>query len=157
MVENFSECEAITESFWHIRNLGTTDWTTCIMPFSCQYQHQNSGLIVNTINCNIAFFSISFKCPNTCDLRGCVTNGYCEKGHFRGRHVISFNHGLPWCVKYMARGPPVTTKPFAARFCGDRRPSCHIFHTSRQAMIKIYYSTSIRKKIWYKTVVTLHK
>ena len=26
-------------------------------------------------------------------------------------NVIGFNHGLPWCVKYMALGPPVTTKP----------------------------------------------
>ena len=62
-------------------------------------------------------------------------------------HVIGFNHGLPWCVKYMARGPPVTTKPDgeAGGFCGDRRPEGHVFHTSRQAMIKTYYSTSIRK------------
>ena len=61
--------------------------------------------------------------------------------------VIGFNHGLPWCVKYMARGPPVTTKPDgeAGGFCGDRRPEGHVFHTSRQAMIKTYYSTSIRK------------
>ena len=27
------------------------------------------------------------------------------------KYVIGFNHGLPWCVKYMARGPTVTTKP----------------------------------------------
>ena len=62
-------------------------------------------------------------------------------------HDIGFNHGLPWCVKYMARGPPVTTKPDgeAGGFCGDRRPEGHVFHTSRQAMIKTYYSTSIRK------------
>ena len=61
--------------------------------------------------------------------------------------AIGFNHGLPWCVKYMARGPPVTTKPDgeAGGFCGDRRPEGHVFHTSRQAMIKTYYSTSIRK------------
>ena len=60
-------------------------------------------------------------------------------------YVIGFNHGLPWCVKYMARGPPVTTKPDgeAGGFCGDRRPEGHVFHTSRQAMIKTYYSTSI--------------
>ena len=59
--------------------------------------------------------------------------------------AIGFNHGLPWCVKYMARGPPVTTKPDgeAGGFCGDRRPEGHVFHTSRQAMIKTYYSTSI--------------
>ena len=64
-------------------------------------------------------------------------------------HVIGFNHGLPWCVKYMARGPPVTTKPDgeAGGFCGDRRPEGHVFHTSRQAMIKTYYSTSIRKNV----------
>ena len=65
-------------------------------------------------------------------------------------HVaIGFNHGLPWCVKYMARGPPVTTKPDgeAGGFCGDRRPEGHVFHTSRQAMIKTYYSTSIRKNM----------
>ena len=36
---------------------------------------------------------------------------------------------------------------FAVGFCGDRRPSCHVFHTSRQAMIKTYYSTSIRKNM----------
>ena len=63
--------------------------------------------------------------------------------------VIGFNHGLPWCVKYMARGPPVTTKPDgeAGGFCGDRGPEGHVFHTSRQAMIKTYYSTSIRKNM----------
>ena len=63
--------------------------------------------------------------------------------------AIGFNHGLPWCVKYMARGPPVTTKPDgeAGGFCGDRRPEGHVFHTSRQAMIKTYYSTSIRKNM----------
>ena len=57
-----------------------------------------------------------------------------------GRAIIGFNHGLPWCVKYMALGPPVATKPsgFAVGFCGDQRPSCHVFHTSRQAMIKTY-------------------
>ena len=61
--------------------------------------------------------------------------------------AIGFNHGLPWCVKYMARGPPVATRPDgeAGGFCGDRRPEGHVFHTSRQAMIKTYYSTSIRK------------
>ena len=64
-------------------------------------------------------------------------------------YVIGFNHGLPWCVKYMARGPPVTTKPDgeAGGLCGDRRPEGHVFHTSRQAMIKTYYSTSIRKNM----------
>ena len=63
--------------------------------------------------------------------------------------VIGFNDGLPWCVKYMARGPPVTTKPDgeAGGFCGDQRPEGHVFHTSRQAMIKTYYSTSIRKNM----------
>ena len=63
--------------------------------------------------------------------------------------AVGFNHGLPWCVKYMARGPPVTTKPDgeAGGFCGDRRPEGHVFHTSRQAMIKTYYSTSIRKNM----------
>ena len=30
---------------------------------------------------------------------------------------------------------------------GDRRPEGHVFHTSRQAMIKTYYSTSIRKNM----------
>ena len=57
--------------------------------------------------------------------------------------VVGFNHGLPWCVKYMARGTPGTTKPDgeAGGFCGDRRPEGHVFHTSRQAMIKTYYST----------------
>ena len=69
-----------------------------------------------------------------------------------GRAIISFNHGLPWCVKYMALGPPVATKPsgFAVGFCGDRRPSGHVFHTSRQAMIKtynlVYHDTP---KIWW--------
>ena len=63
--------------------------------------------------------------------------------------AIGFDHGLPWCVKYMARGPPVTTKPEgeAGGFWGDRRPEGHVFHTSRQAMIKTYYSTSIRKNM----------
>ena len=43
----------------------------------------------------------------------------------------------------MALGPPVATKPsgFAVGFCGDRRPSGHVFHTSRQAMIKTYSRT----------------
>ena len=64
-------------------------------------------------------------------------------------NVIGFNHGLPWCVKYMARGPPVATKPDgeAGGFCGDRGPEGHVFHTSRQAMIKTYYSTSIGKNM----------
>ena len=64
-------------------------------------------------------------------------------------YVVGFNHGLPGCVKYMARGTPVTTKPDgeAGGFCGDRRPEGHVFHTSRQAMIKTYYSTSIRKNM----------
>ena len=46
----------------------------------------------------------------------------------------------------MARGTPGTTKPDgeAGGFCGNRRPEGHVFHTSRQAMIKNYYSTSIR-------------
>ena len=68
-------------------------------------------------------------------------------GDIFSNQVIGFNHGLPWCVKYMARGPPVTTKPDgeAGGFCGDQRPEGHLFHTSRQAMIKTYYSTSIRK------------
>ena len=35
----------------------------------------------------------------------------------------------------------------AGGFCGDRRPEGHVFHTSRQAMIKTYYSTSIRKNM----------
>ena len=40
----------------------------------------------------------------------------------------------------MALGPPVATKPsgFPVGFCGDRSPSCHVLHTSRQAMIKTY-------------------
>ena len=69
--------------------------------------------------------------------------------HFCRCYIIGFNHGLPWCVKYMARGPPVTTKPDgeAGGFCGDRRPEGHVFHTSRQAMIKTYYSTSIGKNM----------
>ena len=43
-----------------------------------------------------------------------------------------------WCI-YL-HGPPVTTKPsgYAVGVCGDRRPSCHVFHTSRQAMIETY-------------------
>ena len=62
--------------------------------------------------------------------------------------VVGFNHGLPWCVKYMVRETPGTTKPDgeAGGFCGDRRPEGHVFHTSRHAMIKTYYSTSIRIK-----------
>ena len=44
--------------------------------------------------------------------------------------VIGFNHGLSWCVKYMAGGPPVATKPDdkAGGFRGDWRPEearCH--------------------------------
>ena len=76
----------------------------------------------------------------------CMTTLYREANR---SCVIGFNHGLPWCVKYMARGPPVTTKPDgeAGGFCGDRRPEGHVFHTSRQAMIKTYHSTSIRKNM----------
>ena len=59
-----------------------------------------------------------------------------------------FNHGLPWCVKYMARGPPVTTKPGGEGFCGDRRTSCHVFHTSRQAMIKTYNMASLEVSLF---------
>ena len=33
----------------------------------------------------------------------------------------------------------------AGGFCGDQRPEGDVFHTSRQAMIKTFYSTSIRK------------
>ena len=64
-------------------------------------------------------------------------------------YIIGFNHGLLSCVKYMALGPPVTTKPDgeAGRFCGDQRPEGHVFHTSRQAMIKTYYRTPTRKKM----------
>ena len=55
------------------------------------------------------------------------------------------------CQQYepTIKGPPVTTKPDgeAGGFCGDRRPEGHVFHTSRQAMIKTYYSTSIRKNV----------
>ena len=76
----------------------------------------------------------------------CGLNAYCDAAQCMN---IGFNHGLPLCVKYMARGPPVTTKPDgeAGGFCGDRRPEGHVFHTSRQAMIKTYYSTSIRKNM----------
>ena len=44
----------------------------------------------------------------------------------------------------MALGPPVATKHsgFAVGFCGARSPSCHVFHTSRQAMIKTYNNPS---------------
>ena len=40
----------------------------------------------------------------------------------------------------MALGPPVATKSscFAVGFWGARSPSCYVFHTSRQAMIKTY-------------------
>ena len=46
----------------------------------------------------------------------------------------------------MALGPRVATKPsgFAVGFCGARSPSCHVFHTSRQAMIKTYSKDDIR-------------
>ena len=66
-------------------------------------------------------------------------------------HVIGFNHGLPWWVKYMARGPPVTTKPDGEALVpwntwheGLRSPQNP---TAKQAMIKTYYSTSIRKNM----------
>ena len=59
-----------------------------------------------------------------------------------GRHKTLRLHRrvLWWCVKYMALGPPVATKPsgFAIGFCGARSPEGHVFHTSRQAMIKTY-------------------
>ena len=63
--------------------------------------------------------------------------------------VIGLNPGLPWCVKYTERGPPVTTQPDgdAGGVCGDRRPEGHVFHRPRQATIKSYYSTSIRQNM----------
>ena len=60
---------------------------------------------------------------------------------------------------YEIHGPRASGhhKNFAVGFCGDRGFSGHVFHTSRQAMIKTYYSTSIWEHVWYKTVVTLQK
>ena len=82
----------------------------------------------------------------TCPLCGSMPP--CQYDQFVSYVAVGFNHGLLWCVKYMARGTPGTTKPDceAGGFCGDRRPKGHVFHTSRQAMIKTYYSTSIRIK-----------
>ena len=55
-------------------------------------------------------------------------------------YSIGFNNGLPWCVKHMAWGPPVTTKPDhkARGFCGNQRPKGHVFRTSWQAIVKTY-------------------
>ena len=41
-----------------------------------------------------------------------------------GLCLIGFVHGLPWCVRCMARGSPVTTKPDGevGGFCGDGGP-----------------------------------
>ena len=71
--------------------------------------------------------------------------------HVMSCHVVSCRvvswHGMS-CETY-GPGPPVTTKPDCevGGFCGDQRPEGHVFHTSRQAMIKTYYSKSIRKKL----------
>ena len=58
----------------------------------------------------------------------------------------------------MALGPPVATKPsgFAVRFCGDRRPSCYVFHTSRQAMIKTYTMKQIAIENGYAQPISVH-
>ena len=71
---------------------------------------------------------------------------FCTIFYSDGRAIIRSNHGLPWCVKYMALGPSVATKPsgFAVGFSGARSPSCHVFHTSRQAMIKTYIKHWVR-------------
>ena len=82
-----------------------------------------------------------------CEIHGTRASGH-HKTRRRSRRVL-WRPEARGCVKYMARGPPVTTKPDgeAGGFCGDRRPEGHVFHTSRQAMIKTYYSTSIRKNM----------
>ena len=38
-------------------------------------------------------------------------------------------------------------KTLAGGFCGDRRPEGHVFHTSRQAMIKTYTKYLTPRKI----------
>ena len=95
----------------------------CPTPSICEHTHRHTHIYI---------CSYIYRCSSICRC-----------------YIIGFNHGLPWCVKYMARGPPVTTKPDgeAGGFCGDRRPEGHVFHTSRQAMIKTYYSTSSRKNM----------
>ena len=40
---------------------------------------------------------------------------------YPNRYDIGFNHGLPRCVKYTARGPPVTTKPDGEAVTGGPR------------------------------------
>ena len=67
----------------------------------------------------------------------CMNNGWIntrDAGYLR-RHcadydvtVIGFNHGLPWCVKYMALGPPVATKPdgFLAVLGNRQHPKHHL-------------------------------
>ena len=76
----------------------------------------------------------TFWLPMTCR-SGCWS---CRSGYFRfmlDRQHEPKGHGK--CCKYSKslRSPQ---NGFAVGFCGDRRPSCHVFHTSRQAMIKTY-------------------
>ena len=110
-------------------------------------KHMKSTNNVYTISCRYDVIQCTMRCSY--NAFRFLQYPYNKHPKRHGLFVISFNHGLPWCVKYMARGPPVTTKPDgeAGGLCGDRRPEGHVFHTSRQAMIKTYYSTSIRKNM----------
>ena len=88
------------------------------------------------------------------------TSHYITPHHIISYHIISgFNHGLSWCVKYMARGPAVTTKPDgeAAGFCGDRRPEGNAAspnHLWFQCFRMVQVFKSMLMVInWYKTEI----
>ena len=70
-------------------------------------------------------------------------------------YVIGFNHGLPWCVKYMARGHPVTTKPDgeAGGFCGDQRPEMNSIHSDHFGL-HLYNIHQCQLTISWVTMVT---
>ena len=56
-------------------------------------------------------------------------------------YIIGFNHGLPCCVKNMARGTQVDkNRGRRPRFLSWLRPEGYVFNIAWQAMIKTYYS-----------------
>ena len=73
-------------------------------------------------------------------------------------NVIGFNHGFPWCVKYMARGPRSPQNPTATPegFVATGGPRAMYFTHHGKPWLKHNIARPLGK-IWYKTVVTLHK
>ena len=73
----------------------------------------------------------------------CDTASQSLHGDNEWGYVIGFNHGLPCCVKNMARGTQVDkNRGRRPRFLSWLRPEGHVFNIAWQAMIKTYYSMS---------------